>query len=290
MADYQDRPPVGLQVFFQPIHCLNVQMVGGLVQNQQVRALQQQSCQAQTRLFAAGKHTRRFFPGFGRESHTVEDFLDLGIHLVSIHGVNHRVAMIDFFLYLRIFRFLCQFFLQRLQLLHGFQGRRKGQTHRSVYIQIRIQVGILLQISAGHTIAKRGRSRIRQGFPVQNPKKRRLTRSVGANNSDPVAALHTGIDIFQNFMFAKTFSQFLQFQQHNGFPCSPLLKRCRCLVCKAAALGPSRFASVFRLRCCGGGCARQYFPVLPVPSRSYTVPHRSEPHISDEYPFCFPHF
>ena len=40
MADYQDRPPVGLEIFFQPIHCLNVQMVGGLVQNQQVRALQ----------------------------------------------------------------------------------------------------------------------------------------------------------------------------------------------------------------------------------------------------------
>ena len=39
---------------------------------------------------------------------------------------------------------------------------------------------------------------------------------------DAVAALDPGVDVLQNFMFAKAFAQVLQFQQHGGVS-SPLL-------------------------------------------------------------------
>ena len=95
MADHQHCAAVGFQIGFQPVHRFQIQMVGGFVQNQNVRAFQQQAGQAQAGLLAAGKHPGLFLPGICREAHAVEHLFDLGIHIIGIHGIDHCVAGCD---------------------------------------------------------------------------------------------------------------------------------------------------------------------------------------------------
>ena len=71
MADDQHRAAVGFEVIFQPFHRFKVQMVGGLIQDQQIWALQQQAGQAQAGLLTARKHPGQLTPGFRREAHAV---------------------------------------------------------------------------------------------------------------------------------------------------------------------------------------------------------------------------
>ena len=55
MADGQHRAPEPPQILLQPLGGLHIQMVGGLVQQQDVRVLQNQPPQVHTGLFAAGQ-------------------------------------------------------------------------------------------------------------------------------------------------------------------------------------------------------------------------------------------
>ena len=68
--------------------------------------------QAQAGLFPTGKHPGRFLPGIGREAHAVKHLFDLGVHLIGIHGIDHRIAAGNFLRDLPIVRVPGQFFLQ----------------------------------------------------------------------------------------------------------------------------------------------------------------------------------
>ena len=85
--------------------------------------------------------------------------------------------------------------MQRFQLLHRLQGRRKRQAHRAIYIQRGVQMRVLLQIPAGHAAAESGLPFVWLALAIQNTQKGRLAGTVGADNADAVAALHAGVDI-----------------------------------------------------------------------------------------------
>ena len=106
--------------------------------------------------------------------------------------------------------------LQVVHLLHGVQRRGKGQLHRGVDVQRRVQAGVLFQIAAGHAGAKGGIARVRQAFAAQDTQKRCFAGAVCTDNADAVAALDPGVDVLQDFVFTKAFAQVLQFQQHGG--------------------------------------------------------------------------
>ena len=55
VGDYHDRPPIGFQVLFQPFQCADVQVIGRLVQKQDVRFFQQKRREGKPRSFPAGK-------------------------------------------------------------------------------------------------------------------------------------------------------------------------------------------------------------------------------------------
>ena len=55
MADHQNGTGVALEVVFQPLHGGEVQMVGGLVQNKDVRLLEEELGQTETGQLTAGE-------------------------------------------------------------------------------------------------------------------------------------------------------------------------------------------------------------------------------------------
>ena len=88
MADHQHRTGVTLEVIFQPFHGGKIQVVGGLVQNEDVRLFQQQLCQTQSCQFAAGEHRNVLLPCILRKAHAGQHLFDVHVHVVAVGGVH----------------------------------------------------------------------------------------------------------------------------------------------------------------------------------------------------------
>ena len=86
VGDGDDGTLVGGQVLLQPQHALGVQVVGGLVQQQQVRCLQQQLAQGHAAALTTGQvldlGVRR------RAAQGVHGLLELGVQVPGVRGVD----------------------------------------------------------------------------------------------------------------------------------------------------------------------------------------------------------
>ena len=91
MGDGDDGAGVLLQVLLQPLHALGVEVVGGLVEQQQVGLLQQQLAQRHAALLAAGEDGDVGVAG--RAAQGVHGLLELGVEVP-------RVAVVDVLLQL----------------------------------------------------------------------------------------------------------------------------------------------------------------------------------------------
>ena len=60
MGDDQDGAPVSRQITFQPADCVHIQMVCGLIQQNNIRGEQKELAQSHPRFLAAGKGTDGF--------------------------------------------------------------------------------------------------------------------------------------------------------------------------------------------------------------------------------------
>ena len=214
MADNQHRAAVSLQVVFEPLHRLQVKMVRRLVQNQQVGAFQEQARQAQTGLLTARKHARQLCPRISGKPHAVQDFLDLGVHVIGVHRIDDSRAVSDLFGQHGVVRVGSQLLLQHVHLLHGVQRRGEYQFHRGVDVQRRVKPGILLQVARRHAGAEGRVARVWQALTAENTQERRLAGTVSTDDADAVAALHPSIYIAQYLVFAEALAKVLKFQQH----------------------------------------------------------------------------
>ena len=79
MGNDQDRAGIFAQMAFEPVHRLGVEMVGGLVQQQQVRLVQQQLAQRDAALLAAREMGH--LGVVGRTDQGVHGLIDLGIEI-----------------------------------------------------------------------------------------------------------------------------------------------------------------------------------------------------------------
>ena len=90
VRDGDDRARVLLQVPLQPGDRLGVEVVGRLVEQQQVGLLQQHLAQGDAPPFAAGERRR---PGVaGRQPHGVHGDLELAVEVPGVGGVDLRPA------------------------------------------------------------------------------------------------------------------------------------------------------------------------------------------------------
>ena len=181
-------------------------MVRRLVQNQQVGALDQQPRQAQAGLLAARKHPGRLLPGFGGKAHTVEDFFDLGVHIVGVHRVHHSGAVGDLLGQRGVVGGVRQLCLQGVHAGQGVQRRGKHQLHGGVDVKVGVQPGVLLQIPHGHAGAERRITAVGQAFAAKNAQQRGFAGAVGADHTDAVPFFNGGVDIAQHLVLAKAFA------------------------------------------------------------------------------------
>jgi len=93
MADQNGRPRIVLQIAFEPLDCLQIQMVGGFVQQQDVRLAQQQPRERDARLLAAGERADRPRQILIAEAEAREHGLHLGFPVVAVLFLKLRLQI-----------------------------------------------------------------------------------------------------------------------------------------------------------------------------------------------------
>ncbi len=86
VGDRHDRARVLLQVLLEPLHALGVEVVRGLVEQQQVGLLQQQLAQGHAAALPAGQH--RHVGVSGRAAQRVHRLLELGVEIPGVQVVD----------------------------------------------------------------------------------------------------------------------------------------------------------------------------------------------------------
>ena len=94
MGDGDDGAGVLLQVLLQPRHALGVEVVGGLVEQQQVGRLEQQLAQRDAAALTTGEH--RDVGVAGRAAQRVHGLLDAGVELPAVVLLDdlHELALL----------------------------------------------------------------------------------------------------------------------------------------------------------------------------------------------------
>lgn len=86
MSDSDDSAGVLDQVLLQPEYRLGVEVVGGLIEEEQIRSLEEKLAQCHTTPFATGEHTDRGI--WRRTPQRVHRLLQLGIDIPGVGGVD----------------------------------------------------------------------------------------------------------------------------------------------------------------------------------------------------------
>ena len=82
------RPPETLNIPFQPLHASQIQMIGRLVQKQNVRLFQQKTGEIRPGLFAAGKAVEFLGALLRRDAQAVADLVHVHVHFVAAPGLE----------------------------------------------------------------------------------------------------------------------------------------------------------------------------------------------------------
>ena len=212
VADHHHRAGISLEVRFQPLHGGKVQVVGGLVQDQDVRLFQQELGDAQPRQLAAGQHPHVFLPGVLGKTHAAQHLFDVHIHVVAIGGVHDGLQGGVLFQQGRVAGAGGHFALHDLHLGHGVQHRGKGGAHLPVDIQSHIQLGVLGQIPHGDAVGQAELAGIVGVFTGQDLEQGRFAGAVLAHDADAVLPLDAGRHVFQHDLFPKALADLFQVQ------------------------------------------------------------------------------
>ena len=84
----ENRTPEILNISFQPFHASQVQVVGRLVQEQDVRLFQQKAGEVRPGLFAAGKAVEFLSALLRRDAEAVTDLVHVHVHFVAAPGLE----------------------------------------------------------------------------------------------------------------------------------------------------------------------------------------------------------
>ena len=95
MGDGNDRALVLVQELLQPQDGFGIQVVGGLVEQQQVWSLEQQLAQSHTAALATGAHVDRGVRV--RALQSVHRLLELGVEIPTVGGVDFGLQLAHLF-------------------------------------------------------------------------------------------------------------------------------------------------------------------------------------------------
>ena len=220
VADHQNGTGVALEVVFQPLHGGEVQMVGGLVQNEDVRLLEEELGQTETGQLTAGEDPHVLAPGILCKAHAGQHLLDVDVHVVAVGGVDDVLQFVVRFEKDGVVGRGRHLLFQDLHPGHGVQHRGEGGAHLPVNIQRDIELCVLLQIAQRHAVGHAELAVIVGVDAGQDLEQGRLARAVLAHDADAVFFFHAGAHVVQDDFLAKALSEFFQMNQHIVLPCS----------------------------------------------------------------------
>ena len=206
MRDQQQGARVLEQPLLQPEHRIQVQVVGRLVQQQQVRGHHQRPGQVQAHAPAAGERGHRATMGLGRKAQAMQQAAGAGLGVVAVElgqllvGGGHRLPVfagvgVGLLAHRRSQHFVAtEHELQRrVRQRGGFLGHR-GDPHLARQIQIAL-VGFQLALDGGEQAG--------------------LAGAVAADHADPVAGVQGQVDVGQQQPFATAQGEITQ-GNHGG--------------------------------------------------------------------------
>ena len=94
MGDDEHRTAIGCKIIFQPEERLDIEVIGRLVEDEELLLFQKETAQLQARLFAA-RHCGDDLIVHRLEPHPVEDGSDAHIHMITVPGIDAFLQTLD---------------------------------------------------------------------------------------------------------------------------------------------------------------------------------------------------
>jgi len=88
MGNHHHGAPEGVDIVLQPLGGVEIQMVRRLVQQQDIRVLQNQAAQIHPGLLAAGETVKRLRAHFGGDGEAVGHLIDRHVRIVTAEGLK----------------------------------------------------------------------------------------------------------------------------------------------------------------------------------------------------------
>ena len=212
MAHRQDRALIAEQILLQPAQHPEIEMVGRLVENQQLRLLDQQLCEHQPGALAARHPLHRSGPLKTAESHAAEHRIDL--HLRPI-AVETEVPLLQrLILPLEPVVFSTAVVGEGGHPLSGFQHLllnleylAERPAHLAFDRSVGQQAAVLPQISDPQRIGARDAPLIRLVQSGNQVQEGGFPGSIRPDQGDAVPVLYFCVDFFENSLGAKAFAE-----------------------------------------------------------------------------------
>ena len=178
------------QILLQPFRGPEIQMVGGLVQQEHVGVLQNKTAQVHTGLFPAGEVGKLPLPHFSRNIQAVADLIEGGLGVVPAAGLEGGrkgvIPLEERGLILPLLHTPCKEGHLPLQLLQPVKGAAEHPIHR-----ISHRIYRYLGDEAHPLPGGRGHlPLVRLQFPGEDTEQRGLARSVFSQQADPLPSVH----------------------------------------------------------------------------------------------------
>ena len=196
MGDDQDRAGIFAQMAFEPVHRLGVEMVGRLVEQQQLRLLQQQLAQRDPAPLAAREMGD--LGVVGRADQRLHRLVDLGIEIPQALGL-------DLVLELRhlvggLVRVVHGELVVAVE--HGLL-RRDALHHVLADGLVRIELGLLGQVADPRPLGDPAIARELGVDAGHDPQQRALAGAVDAEDADLGVGIERQIDVLQDLPVAR---------------------------------------------------------------------------------------
>ncbi len=201
MRNSQHRTRIVVQEVFEPEYRLSIQVVGRLVEQQQIRSLKQQAAECYAATLTARKHVNRHVR-IG-QLQRVHSLAKLGINIPAIGSINlvlqarhlgHQCIHVA----VRVAHLFADF----IESIHLSHDVAKGQANVFNYRLVVVQGRLLLQNAHGVT---RSKASLTIGDLLQashNLEQRRLAHAVRAHNANLCAREEAQRHVVQNYLVA----------------------------------------------------------------------------------------
>ena len=198
------------QMPFQPGHAFGIQVVGGLIQQQQIGALQEHFAQRHATPFSAGE------PGHigitRRQLHGVHGDFDLPVQLPGVHELDlilHAGLLRQQLVHRVGFERLAQLRIDCIKALQQGSGRGDGFFHVAEHIFVWIELRLLRHVAASEATGDP-----RFAFEILVPSRhdleqRALARAIAPQHADLGAGIERQPDVFQHLTLAVFFCEAL---------------------------------------------------------------------------------